>query len=200
MNARNAKGVTVRLAPFALTGALATIAAAWAASVVHDRLDDSTYLIDTARIGWPWRVPASWPRDCTPEWRDLSPGAEACSFVEPFQEPPEAPRLSPSQVRFRVHRFRAGWPFYALGSISGHGADGGTFENGRIRIWQGHIVPARPLLGFALDTAFYGTLAFLLWSAPAAIRRRTRRARGRCPACGYDLKDNTAPICPECGA
>jgi hypothetical protein len=61
--------------------------------------------------------------------------------------------------------------------------------------------PLRPIWpGFALDTAFYGILAFLLWSAPGAIRRHRRRARGRCPACGYDLKGAPTAMCPECGS
>jgi hypothetical protein len=53
--------------------------------------------------------------------------------------------------------------------------------------------------GFALDTAFYGAFAFALWSAPAVIRRRTRRAGSRCLECGYDLGGKRAGVCPECG-
>jgi hypothetical protein len=53
--------------------------------------------------------------------------------------------------------------------------------------------------GFALDTAFYAAIAFTLLSAPPAIRRHRRRARGRCPACGYDLNGSTSAVCPECG-
>jgi hypothetical protein len=50
------------------------------------------------------------------------------------------------------------------------------------------ILPFRPLWpGFIFDTAFYGTLTFLLWSAPGLIRRRSRLRRRACPACGYDL-------------
>ena len=53
--------------------------------------------------------------------------------------------------------------------------------------------------GFALDTLFYGTLVFLLWSAPGVVRRRVRKRRGRCPACGYDLRASSGGPCPECG-
>jgi hypothetical protein len=64
-------------------------------------------------------------------------------------------------------------------------------------------LPLWPLFpGFALDTAFYAAIALALWSAPPAIRRRVRLARGHCPACGYDLKgapSKGGATCPECG-
>jgi predicted RNA-binding Zn-ribbon protein involved in translation (DUF1610 family) len=65
------------------------------------------------------------------------------------------------------------------------------------------VVPTRVLWpGFALDTAFYAAIAFTLWSAPGVVRRRLRRARGRCAACGYDLTGapSGAATCPECGS
>jgi hypothetical protein len=50
----------------------------------------------------------------------------------------------------------------------------------------------------------YWALAALLLAPPAraawrARRRDRRRARGQCPACGYDLRAS-AGRCPECGA
>jgi hypothetical protein len=54
--------------------------------------------------------------------------------------------------------------------------------------------------GFLLDAAVWSSAWFLLLAGPAALRRRLRARRGRCPACGYDL--NATPPdapCPECG-
>jgi len=41
-----------------------------------------------------------------------------------------------------------------------------------------------------------------LFSGVGAMRRRHRRAHGRCPGCGYDLRSSGVPHarCPECGA
>ncbi len=47
---------------------------------------------------------------------------------------------------------------------------------------------------------------FVIFSAYPAIafvrgplRRRRRRKRGECVACGYDLTGNVSGVCPECG-
>lgn len=61
------------------------------------------------------------------------------------------------------------------------------------------ILPLEPRPGLALNTIFYALLWALLLLAPGAIRRRIRRARGRCPTCGYLLRGQPAPGCPECG-
>lgn len=62
------------------------------------------------------------------------------------------------------------------------------------------LVPARVLpLGFAVDTAFYRALAFLLWSVPGVVRRHLWKRRGQCPACGYNLAGLRGGLCPECG-
>ncbi len=62
------------------------------------------------------------------------------------------------------------------------------------------VIPLRPLWpGFAVNTVFYAALLWPLISGPFALRRRIRRKRGLCVACGYDLRGNLSAGCPECG-
>jgi hypothetical protein len=54
--------------------------------------------------------------------------------------------------------------------------------------------------GLLLDTALIGiAMAAPLFCVPA-LKRRYRRARGRCPACGYERGVQHAQRCPECGS
>jgi hypothetical protein len=63
-------------------------------------------------------------------------------------------------------------------------------------------LPATPIWsGLAIDTLFYGTIAWALLFAPGAIRRVRRRRRGQCVQCGYDRAGLAAgAACPECGS
>ena len=54
--------------------------------------------------------------------------------------------------------------------------------------------------GFAVNSASYAALVWLLVLSPATIRRFIRIRRCACPSCGYDLRGQTSPGCPECGA
>jgi hypothetical protein len=62
------------------------------------------------------------------------------------------------------------------------------------------LLPLEPRPGLALNTIVYGMLWALLLLAPGAIRRRIRRAKGRCPTCGFSLAGQAQPGCPECGS
>jgi hypothetical protein len=53
--------------------------------------------------------------------------------------------------------------------------------------------------GFAINTIFYAAIVWGLFAVPGAVRRRVRRKRGQCAACGYLLRDITSEKCPECG-
>lgn len=60
-------------------------------------------------------------------------------------------------------------------------------------------LPWKPLPGFAINTIFFAVLWGLALYAPGATRRAMRRALGLSTACGYALKGQPEPGCPECG-
>ena len=61
-------------------------------------------------------------------------------------------------------------------------------------------LPFHPVMpGFLVNTllfAFAYFILFILWRSDRAGRRRLRR---RCPRCAYDLREEFADGCPECG-
>jgi hypothetical protein len=70
------------------------------------------------------------------------------------------------------------------------------------------VIPYRPIWpGIAINTIFFATVLWLLSVAPALIRGYLRKDAGRCPQCGYNLKENgvrrarylLSRGCPECG-
>ncbi len=61
-------------------------------------------------------------------------------------------------------------------------------------------IPLRPIWpGFAINTAFYAAILWLLTLGPFTLRRVIRRKRGCCIKCGYDLRGDFSGGCPECG-
>lgn len=66
----------------------------------------------------------------------------------------------------------------------------------------GGYLPITPIWsGLAVDTLFYGAIAWGLLFVPRAVRRWRRRRGGRCVKCGYDRTGLAAgAACPECGA
>lgn len=103
---------------------------------------------------------------------------------------------------YSVHWVRAGLPLRAL---TGHFGVETHTKNGWLSwtvpelLGQAAPPPLRPIWpGFAVNTLAFGSVVFLAWSAPGAIRRRMRGRRGSCVRCGYDLGGISGP-CPECG-
>lgn len=98
----------------------------------------------------------------------------------------------------------AGWPRpCACGRGIFDGTPGWTrSEGGLLRVGVGvwdRPIPLRPLwFGLASNTILYACLTIALVVLVRVWRRRRRRWRNRCIACGYDLSQNAGP-CPECG-
>jgi hypothetical protein len=104
---------------------------------------------------------------------------------------------------------RAGWPWAAFQS--------GMVLDPKLSIMDGieapavlkpeessgmRLLPTRMLpLGFALNTLLAAGVLLGVVEGVAFARRRVRRAKGRCVACGYDRGgfEGDAAACPECG-
>jgi hypothetical protein len=54
-------------------------------------------------------------------------------------------------------------------------------------------------IGLAANAAIVAAAFWCVVPGPRLLRRRLRRARGRCADCGYDLAHLEQPVCPECG-
>ncbi len=62
-----------------------------------------------------------------------------------------------------------------------------------IGLMLGEWMAIASLTGFAVITVPY------LLSVPSSLVARSRRRRGLCLKCGYDLTGNVSGVCPECG-
>lgn len=98
-----------------------------------------------------------------------------------------------------------GWPCVAMYSMSMRLTDPPS-RRGGIRVRkdpQGlddRFLPLIPIWkGFAIDTGLYAAGWGLVLIVPGVIRGAIRKARGRCPRCGYDLKREFEAGCSECG-
>ncbi len=104
-----------------------------------------------------------------------------------------------------------GWPLPALRSVT---YEFKRYDNGGMQPIDARTVGQvqtpfgpQPLLpvwpGFVVNTLLFAApwvFALLVMYAAGAARRRYRRRRGRCIACGYDLRGLSGAVCPECGS
>jgi hypothetical protein len=166
-----------------VVGALVTFAiAAVATQQVHSLPSASSS--QTGVIAWPRRMPEGWPPHATRLALGRYPACVTLYY-------------SATGSRLFLLRVEGGWPAHAMRFDMAPLAGGPAGHDGW-QIGKRTVIPRNLLWpGFALDTAFYGTLAFLLWSAPGFVKRTRRRRRRLCVACGYELRGMQK--CPECG-
>jgi hypothetical protein len=88
-------------------------------------------------------------------------------------------------------------------SVSGGRLEGGYLISGspEVRDHRYRALPLNPIWGgMAVNVAAFAALWWVILFLPKVIRRRVRRRRGCCVACGYDLRALPArAACPECG-
>jgi hypothetical protein len=200
--------LALRLVACLLAGAALTVAVGWAIALRSPAGPLVHPPPQSLALRWPLVVPRNWPElpERARKWSLRTRTYLVFSAPDRVVHQSDDPRISFSGT-FQVDQFLSGIPFRALSMSFVNSPTGAGGKLGAIRA-PGFItspnrldrVPIHPLWpGFALDTAFYGAILFVLWSAPVAIRRRTRRRRGHCPTCNYDLQGTTAGPCPECG-
>lgn len=195
--------LTVRAAACLVAGALATAAAAWSSVCFPSRSRPTVQVAQSPDLAWPAPVPRFWP---APHRIEIAtgPGLRSTHWEGVL------PRGRRGLLDFyAVHDLRAGWPLPALRTrrhLFAQSPDAMTTFKSRTGLPPrfGDNTPALPITplwpGFLIDTAFWSVAAFVFWSVPGVMRRRSRRRRGRCPRCGYDLAGLGRRTCPECAA
>jgi hypothetical protein len=200
--------VWLRLPASCAAGVVLTVAVAWGlAPVWMTPPSEQGAAAERPHTGrWGVMVPDYWPR--------------ATYIADESRMPGRRRRVRIAEASngegFGVILLDTGWPWLAMRAAALQEIDRPPFQftfKHRIEVPDRLVrpslradqlagcVPTLPLWpGFAFDTAFYGTLVFMMWSAPGFVRRRARLRRGGCLRCGYDVKGSRAGVCPECGS
>jgi hypothetical protein len=207
-----------------LLGALTTVAVAWG---IEWCLFEGgapypppvTNLEGEAAVaaGWPIGVPRDWPApNNIVRWEYGGSRVDRAYFLADY-----TPGTGGSwAVLHRAWAKHTGWPSLAVGCEL-YAFNGAFLPSGQwvFPSWRLGLVrasppgrgrppylqlPSLPLWpGFALDAGIYsgawGLVLFMVLSLGRAGKRRMRIARGRCAACGYDLRGLAGGVCPECG-
>jgi hypothetical protein len=179
-----------RIALLLVLGAVVNVAVAWGCTLYHTHYMRSFLFQPTNSTPWPQDPPSNWRHSPTSYGALHSLGLtyEMCISSTAEDHPGGMVVIT------------AGWPLRAF-RCSG-------MSDGSTEVWSGvlklswpfsmHRVPLRPLWpGFAINTAIYAAILWMLFAAPGMIRHRRRIKRGLCPACGYPVGESA--VCTECG-
>jgi hypothetical protein len=208
--------VTIRVVLAALLGGATTWLVAYALAIKYDSPSFTGYCTDprlqftrqsspglTVIEGTEFRTPDT-------EWRDPSlvlPEALAADYSEAFF-PPLVYNARDTRPLFFI---QSGWPvrcfwgwdtFISSSTITGDG-DGLAPIPGWLDALHPIYLPLPHLpmwRGLLINTAIFGGVWFGVLFVPGLVRRVSRRRRGACMGCGYDLAATPAgQPCPECG-
>ena len=206
----------LRVLLFAAIGAAATVLVAWGFAIRakprQQAASDANVAISATLVisdpGWEGFAPTQFAQHrelgvLARRFRQDGFGVSRMLNVRLFGWP--APSMYAANWYRYVHRGQGSGGQYGITLASPPPAQGFGGASSIFTALQGtgayappHLLPTNPVWpGFAVNTAFYAALAFLLWSAPGFARRSSRRRRGRCVRCAYELAG--VAVCPECG-
>jgi hypothetical protein len=199
---RRVLSVTLRVVVFAVVGAVLTVLVAWGIALWGPSTGSH---VRHAAPNWYPGLPTEWPRSVplvSDRFDNIGHSMIGCATLD---------YVDGRGYSQTVHL--QGFPLHAMKAESRRVFIGKTqSERTFVGTWRfpGRWT-TRPYLeaslglfplwrGFLIDTVFWGTTAFIVWSVPGLARRGVRRRRGRrgrCVGCGYELKG--LAVCPECG-
>ncbi len=201
--------------------------AAWIDIDIDFRRDETTWGIDfrdgkdwvliTTRSHGAMSITSDWSFDWGPAFNRSNTKTATSqikmrsAFVHPTDQQLELSDLTRTLTAY-------GWPSLAVWSGYERRRESGTFQtSGSWTITTGirmtgeqfadrpdravpRTLPYHVIWpGFAINTAFYAAILWLLTLGPFTARSFIRRRRGLCIKCGYDLRGDLSSGCPECG-
>jgi hypothetical protein len=209
----------VKLGVFLLLGAIINVAVAWGCAS-HSPAETQ---FDLSRHEWPRATPNNWPANPDYGWQFVGWGMTVLISDGHGPEPigrwnGDVYEGSWNRDLYRFAWFTSGWPMCSMhwslydmlpdarGTLDHwpdqtHGWLRSGFHAPTVQEDEWRFQRRLPVAllwpGFVINTFFYGAVLSLFFTAPVALRRRSRTRRGLCPACGYPV--GTSVVCTECG-
>ena len=208
---RRAKSIVCRLLFWTCLSIGTTLLMGWACAWLPIPSDSSAYLVETAHNGSVYVVRTFGSESVLP---NVLPELLTVVLAGP---PRQAGGLFPDWSVFRsgstsegmellernvVQEDARGWPLVCLSSKLLYISDKDTLvaECGWLIGGAPRVIPYCPIWpGMLVDSVLYGAALLIARRMLGIVIELSRRRRGRCPKCAYDIRGEFAPGCSECG-